>query len=190
MFDTPRGSPLIRKDSYPSATNPPPRSSPLDSQSTTDAVRRDILVAFEYCHLHDAWVTPLAEALDGITAARAAVRPNPDSRSIWEIVLHLAVWNENIVERMHCREQRTPFSRPAEGAWPPLPAIQDESAWQAARQRLWDSLAAVRSHIETTPLDAMLDPGTVGYSQLGDLFCRFTHLAYHIGQITKLKVEG
>jgi hypothetical protein len=154
-----------------------------------EALRRDILVAFEYCHLHDSWVTPLSEALDGITAAHAAVRPAPDSRSIWEIVLHLAVWNENIVHRMRWREQKMPFARPPEGAWPPLPATLDEPAWQAAQQRLYDSLAAIRMHIETAPIDSLLDTGTVGYSQLGDLFCRFAHLAYHIGQITKLKDE-
>jgi hypothetical protein len=75
-------------------------------ESTVDAgaVRRDILVAFEFCHLHDDWVTPLAEALESITAAQAAARPDPESRSIWEIVLHLAVWNENVVQRMRWRE--------------------------------------------------------------------------------------
>jgi hypothetical protein len=154
-----------------------------------EAIRRDILVAFEYSHLHDSWVTPLAEALDGITAEQAAVRPDPDSRSIWEIVLHLAVWNENIVQRMRHRQAGEPFTRPPEGAWPPLPETKNESVWHAAQQRLWDSLAAVRAQIESTPIDAMLDPGSVGYSQLGDLFCRFTHIAYHIGQITKLRAD-
>ena len=35
------------------------------------AMRREVLVAFEYSYEHDDWVYPLADALWGVTAAEA-----------------------------------------------------------------------------------------------------------------------
>ena len=143
------------------------------------AVRRDVLVAFEYSYKHDDWVYPLADALAGVTAAEAAWRPGPDLRGIWNIVLHMAVWTENIVERMRSGED----AHPAEGTSPPPPAVPDEAAWEEAQQRLWDALAALHAYIETNSLDALAGSP---YG-LADLFCRFIHNAYHIGQITKMR---
>ncbi len=137
-----------------------------------------ILTALEYSYLHDDWVNPLSDALAGVTVEAALWRPGPDSKGIWDIVLHLAVWNENIIERMRTGEK----CRPLEGAWPTLPPSQDEAAWATSRQRLWDSLTSLRGYIESNPIEALQGP----YG-LGDLFCRIIHMSYHIGQITKLQ---
>src|SRR5579871_3821725 len=144
-----------------------------------EAVRKAVLLGLEYSYEHDDWVNPLADALKGVSATEAAWRPRPDMKSIWEIVLHMAVWTENIIERMRSGE----IARPSEGAWPPLPASQGEAAWEQAQQRLWDTLAALRAYIETSPPDSLLG-GPYG---LADLLCRFTHNGYHLGQITLLR---
>ena len=142
-------------------------------------VQRDVLLAFEYAHNREDWVYPLADALAGVTAEEALWTPGPDSKGIWEIVLHMAVWTENIVERMETGEP----VHPAEGAWPPPPTVPDEAAWEAARRRLRDALSALRARIEANPPDALMD----GPWGLADLLCRLIHNAYHIGQITKLR---
>src|SRR2546428_9963808 len=108
------------------------------------AVRRDVLIAFEYSYKHNDWVYPLADALAGVTAAEAAWRPGPNLRGIWEIVLHMAVWTENIAERMRSGED----AHPAEGAWPPPPAVLDEAAWEEAQRRLLGALAALHASIQ------------------------------------------
>lgn len=162
----------------------------LNGQVNGEAVRRDVLLAFEYSHNEDDWVFPLADALDGVTAQEAMWTPagsDPEARSIWRIVLHMTVWTENIVERMAQRTRGDQPGRPSEGAWPELPETLDEDAWAGTQRRLWDALAAFRAHIAETPPAALLDQGNVGYSQLADLLCRFAHNAYHIGQITKLR---
>jgi hypothetical protein len=154
------------------------------------AVQRDVLLAFEYSYNHDDWVFPLADALLGVTAQAATWTPNSadtETRNIWQIVLHMTVWTENIVERMHQRERGEPPGRPAEGSWPALPPVLDENAWQDTQQRLWNAMNGLRSHISDTSIAAMLDTGNAGYSQLADLLCRLIHNAYHIGQITKLR---
>lgn len=143
-----------------------------------EALRRQLLTGLEYCHLHASWVTPLEEALSGLTAEQATRRSDQDSKSIWEIVLHLTVWNENIVERVQSGEP----VRPRED-WPGPPEVADEAAWESAKGRLRDSLALVRRLIETEPMAKLAGPP---YG-LADLLCRFTHTAYHIGQITKMR---
>src|SRR5688572_19014881 len=95
-------------------------------------LRRDLLVAWEYTYLHDSWVNPLEEALAGVTPAEALWPPSPEGKSIWEIVLHTAVWNENIVERIETGKE----AHPKEGAWPPLPETTDDTAWETAKKRL------------------------------------------------------
>lgn len=142
-------------------------------------VLRDIAVAFEYSYQHDDWITPLEEALEGLTWQHAVTRPRSDSTCIWEIVLHLALWNEDIVRRVETgRRVESP-----EGSWPALPEELDESAWEAAKSRLRKSLKGVESMLKTTSL-AQIAASPYG---LPDLLCRITHNGYHIGQITKIR---
>lgn len=141
-------------------------------------LRKLLLIGLEYSYLHDDWVEPLEDALAGITADQARWRP-ADGMGIWDIVLHLAVWHENIVERV-CSGETV---GPAEGAWPPVPDVADEDAWTNAKGRLRRSLDSVRAMIETTPVSRLL---AAPYGP-GDLLCRFIHNGYHIGQIVKLR---
>lgn len=147
------------------------------------AVQRDILLAFEYSYSHDDWVYPLADALAGVTAQEALWKPGPGVKGIWDIVLHMTAWTDNIGQRIQGRNR----CRPPEGAWPPLPAILDEMAWEEAQQRLWGALNSLRTLIEVTPPTVLLDCPDEHGSFLADLLCRFIHNAYHIGQITKMR---
>jgi len=162
----------------------------LNEQVDGLAVRRDVLIAFEYAHNEDDWVFPLADALAGITAEEAVWKPDPNDtefRCIWRIVLHMTAWTNNIVERMAQRMRGERPGKPPAGSWPPLPASPDVAAWEDAQRLLWESLSALRAHIEATPPVVMLEQGNAGYSQLSDLLCRLIHNAYHIGQITKMR---
>ena len=142
-------------------------------------LREAVLSGFEYSYLHDEWVTSLEEALGGITAVQALHRPSEGAKGIWDIVLHLAVWHEDIVVRVMTGE----LSRPAEGAWPSPPQVADEDAWNSAKKQLWSSLEAEREMIRTVPWQK-IDKSPYG---LADLICRFTHNGYHIGQIVKMR---
>jgi len=148
------------------------------------AIKNVVLSAFEYSYQHDDWVYPLADALDGVTADEAAWRPGPEVKGIWDIVLHMTVWTENIIERMRTAELVYP---PGRMPWPAPPSLPNEQAWEASKARLWNALGDLRAYIEANPLDALNGPP---YG-LGDLLCRFIHNGYHIGQITKLReVKG
>jgi hypothetical protein len=145
---------------------------------TDDELRKLLLTTFEYSYLHEDWVFPLSAALAGVDAEGAQSRLNPDTKTIWEIVLHVAVWNENIVARVNSGNPE----EPEEGPWPQLPGERDEAEWQLAKARLTDSILTVRNLIQSGSLEAIRN-SPWGFE---DLACRFNHMAYHIGQITVL----
>jgi hypothetical protein len=141
-------------------------------------IRQEIARGFEYSYVHDDWITPLDEALNGLSAEDAGWTPRPEIPSIWAIVLHLDAWNRNIVDRIAIAEA----VHPAED-WPSLPSTLDEPGWERAKAELRAALASVQSMIADTPLDTIQ---AAPYA-LADLLCRLTHNGYHLGQITKLR---
>lgn len=147
------------------------------------ALQRDVLVTFEYAHHREDWVNPVEKALAGVTVPEALWKPDSEAKGIWEIVLHMAVWTELVVQRLRGEKP----GKPAEGAWPPLPAVQDEATWQTSQQRLRDALTAFRTQIAGTSPALLLDCPDENGSLLDDILCRYIHNAYHLGQITKLR---
>jgi hypothetical protein len=143
------------------------------------ALRKAVVEGFEYSYIHEDWVTPLEEALEGLTPEQALWRANPASTCIWEILLHLTVWTDNIVYRI---EQNGP-DHPIEGAWPTLPNPANQETLQQTQERLWQSLDRLKVLVETTSFQ-QIEASRYG---LGDLLCRFTHNGYHIGQIVKMR---
>jgi hypothetical protein len=142
-------------------------------------LKEALLTAFEYSYLHEDWVSPLQDVLAGLDATEARFRTTPEGKCIWEVLLHVAVWNENIVERIRTGQA----TRPVEGAWPQMPDSGDEAAFEQAKARLWASLDSVRLTIADSPV-SLLAAAPYG---IADLICRFTHIGYHLGQITKLR---
>jgi len=159
----------------------------MDNSADEELIRRDTLTAIEYSHDHDDWVTPLTEALDGVTALEAAWKPviaSDQVKSIWEIVLHMALWTENVIVRMHGDRR----AHPVGGSWPSMPDVRDEAAWSGSKARLFDAVEALRSEVRQASMAALLVQEEDGWgSLLDDILCRTIHNAYHIGQITKLR---
>jgi|CXWL01.1.fsa_nt_gi hypothetical protein len=142
-----------------------------------------------------AWHGPaLREVLAGVTAAEAAARPLPTAHTIWELVLHLASWTEEVAARL---AGEVP-GEPRAGDWP-TPATTSDEAWMAARARLWtacDELRSAVAGLAATDLERWVaadsadpagDPvlGT-GVSVAGMLHGLVQHHAYHGGQIILL----
>jgi hypothetical protein len=146
---------------------------------TQEALRRELSIAFEYCYRHEEWVYPLEKALDNLSAAEALVQTPGGGMSIWQIVLHTANFNENMVRRIETGEK----SPPPEGSWPALPAIRDDAAWNQAKDRLRVSIDDLHHVIQSAPFEKILNSP---YG-LADLLCRYIHIGYHLGQITKMR---
>jgi uncharacterized damage-inducible protein DinB len=131
----------------------------------------------------DAWHGPPVDAtLAGVTARQAAARPVPGAHSIWELALHIAVWDRVVMRRL-TGERYEPTS--AED-WPVGGTTDD--GWQrtladvrAARAELRAAILAFDgAHLAETV------PGK-GYSFYVMLHGVVQHDLYHAGQIALLK---
>lgn len=132
------------------------------------------------------------EILEDVTAEKALRRPIPDAHTIWEIVLHLIVWDD---ETRKCLEGDTFPRLGEEENWP---SINDtsEKAWKETVEelkrvhlRLLDALTS----FDPKKLDYQINIGeswtapwsTTSYYEL--LHGTIHHDVYHTGQIAILK---
>ncbi len=134
----------------------------------------------------EAWHGPsLRELLAGVTAEIAARKPLAQAHSIWEILLHVAAW-ENAVRR---RLEGEAVALSDEEDWP---AVHDtsEAAWQNALAAVENGQRQLRETIRRLS-DAQLGDIVPGknYSVYFMLHGVIQHDLYHAGQIALLKKE-
>jgi uncharacterized damage-inducible protein DinB len=133
----------------------------------------------------DAWHgPPLRKVLDGVTAETATARPIPGGHSIWEIVLHLAAW-EDVVRRRII--DRRPIETPARGDFPPMTHTH-AAAWSDALSELdrqHRQLVETISRLKAAKLRETV--AGKGYSVDHMLRGVTQHMAYHAGQIALIK---
>ena len=132
----------------------------------------------------DAWHGPSVDAtLAGVTAAQAVARPIADGHSIWELVLHIAVW-DRVVTRRFAGEELEPTG--AED-WPPVTKTTDD-AWRRAVANLRKARGELRASM------LAFDGGRLGDTVQGKNYSFYVmahgivqHDLYHGGQIALLK---
>lgn len=133
----------------------------------------------------NAWHGPaLWEILSGITSEQAAQKPLSAAHSIWEIALHVAVW-ESVVRRRIIGEVVHGLS--PEQDWPPV-ANANENTWQQTLESLRrgnEQLRETISHLRHERLNDIV-PGE-NYSMYFMLHGVIQHDLYHAGQIAILK---
>lgn len=132
----------------------------------------------------DAWHgLSLREILVDVTAEKAAARPIPGTHNIWELVLHIAAWEEAFCKRL----EGIRVDEPAEGDFPALPETGPQQ-WAHALARLGEAhnrLIQAISRLPVASLDELVvgKDYTVGYMLHGII----RHHVYHAGQIRLLQ---
>ena len=142
-------------------------------------------------HEGDPWHgSPLRTLLDGITCEIAAAHPIRSVHSVWELVLHMTAWKNEVRKRL----SGAPAGEPEEGDWPDVPSPTAE-AWQAALDRLEAAHRALVDAVKSLPESKLLEPthdprnrelGT-GVSHYVLLHGIVQHDTYHAGQIALVK---
>jgi uncharacterized damage-inducible protein DinB len=135
----------------------------------------------------DAWHgDSLFEILDGVTAAQAAARPIKNAHTIWEIVLHIAAWDNAVLRRLGGVAMELSDTQN-------FPTVTDasETAWRKALaevQRVHDELVEAVSVLPDSRLGEMV-PGKEGahYTFYYMLHGVAQHELYHAGQIALLR---
>lgn len=132
----------------------------------------------------DAWHGPaVLELLQDVDAAMAAAKPLADVHSIWELVLHIAVWDE-----AGCRRLAGEVWQPEGAANFPLVPKPTEAAWRKAighAKRAHDVLVKTVAALPESRLRDRV-PGKK-YDFYHMLHGIAQHELYHAGQIAILR---
>ena len=132
----------------------------------------------------EAWHGPaLMEIVDGIDARTAAARPLAQAHSIWELVLHIAAWEDVVTRRIHGEA----CTLTDEQNFGHVERVND-SSWEQAVKNLRDKHARLLETVSALPESRLHDqvPGK-DYHLLFMLLGTVQHAAYHGGQIALLK---
>jgi uncharacterized damage-inducible protein DinB len=139
-------------------------------------------------HEGDPWHgTPLMQLLAGVDHELAARRPADGVHTIWELVLHITAWKNEVRKRIG----GAPAREPEEGDWPEAPASQTASAWRDALAALEGAQQELTRAVATLSDDVLFAPtrdprnretgeGVSGYVLLHGIV---QHDVYHSGQI-------
>src|SRR5262245_41990281 len=144
----------------------------------------DFLDELKRVHDSDAWHGPaLGELLADVTPAQAARRPDSGAHSIWELVLHIAAW-EDVFRR---RLEGIPADEPEEGDFPQV-GETNQQAWEKTRARLDDTHKRLHQAISGLS-DSSLEKTVAGKDYPIRFMLRgiIRHHVYHAGQIALLK---
>ena len=128
----------------------------------------------------------LFEILEGVTAKQAAARPIKNAHAIWELVLHIAAWDNAVLQRLG----GVAVELSATQNFPPV-TDASETAWRKALaevRRVHEELVKAVSVLPDSQLDEMV-PGKEGahYTFYYMLHGVAQHELYHAGQIALLK---
>jgi uncharacterized damage-inducible protein DinB len=131
------------------------------------------------------------DILTDVDHAQAAAHALPGAHSIWEIVLHMTSWKNEVRRRIGGAKPAVPL----EGDWPQPPETPGAEAWanamqalDAAHRALVAAVSIVRdealSAAPKEPRDLEAGQGVTWYVLLHGLA---QHDTYHSGQIALLK---
>lgn len=132
----------------------------------------------------DAWHGPaLMEILADVDAVRGAARPISSAHTIWELILHIAAWDNAILRRI-AGKAASPTDEEN------FPKIKDSSevAWRAALASLQQQHQELLRVISEMPESRLTEqvPGK-DYDFYFLLHGTVQHALYHAGQIVMLK---
>lgn len=134
----------------------------------------------------NAWHGPsVREVLAGVTAQQAHSRPLQNAHSIWELVHHIAVWEDAGRRRLEGDRAEINISSPDD--WPPADDLS-EAAWDQAKAALDRGHEALRKAIAGLDESRLDEPILAGLSTVYvTLHGVIQHDLYHAGQIAMLK---
>jgi uncharacterized damage-inducible protein DinB len=142
-------------------------------------------------HAGEPWHgSPLSAILEGITWQQAAARPIAGAHGIWELVLHMTGWKNEVRRRLSGTEAGEPES----GDWPPV-SEANAAGWARALEDLQLAHRLLVSAVKDFPEANLYIPtndarnrelgmGVTYYELLHGLV---QHDVYHSGQIALLK---
>jgi uncharacterized damage-inducible protein DinB len=126
------------------------------------------------------------KAVDGIPADRRGVRPAGFEHSAWQIVEHLRIAQDDILDFSVNPRYEEKLAWP-EDYWPD-PAPPSDAAWNASVAAFKASREKLKALArEADDLTATVPTGTGQQTYLRAILLAADHTAYHVGQLVALR---
>jgi uncharacterized damage-inducible protein DinB len=152
-------------------------------RNPTDAVRDHLVRALEWEDAHVGFDTAVA----GVPTNARGVRPSGFEHSIWELVEHIRIAQDDILD--FCTNARYVHGRTwPDDYWPPDPGPTSEDVWAdslTAYARDRDRLKQLAHTVDD--LTVPVPTGTETQTYLRALLLTADHTAYHVGQIVAVR---
>jgi uncharacterized damage-inducible protein DinB len=149
----------------------------------SDAVRDHVIRLLEWEDAH----VGLTRAVAGLDVARAGVRPPGVEHSCWDLLEHIRIAQEDILDFCLNASYAHALDWPAD-YWPPTPAPPDAAAWDASLAACLASRARlVQLARDVDDLTAVVPTGSGRQTYLRALLLAADHVAYHVGQIVAVR---
>ncbi|MBZ0172357.1 MAG: DinB family protein [Phycisphaerales bacterium] len=119
----------------------------MPDQPLHPEARAFVALGFDAAWSTGLWAASWSKSLEGLTPEQAAWSPGAGRHSIWQQVLHMVFWRENVLRRLETGERYTEEEIEALN-WPEIAEVTQE-AWEEAKARFRDTqrrvLAGLRS---------------------------------------------
>ena len=151
---------------------------------SSDASLRDHVVRL----LTSAWSHVTAgDGIAGVPPDQRGARPPGHPHTIWQLVEHLRICQDDLVEYSRDPSYTSPDF--PEGYWPESDAPEHEDAWEASVAAFSDGLREMVALVSDPSQDLF---ATFSWSEENHTLLRSAlivadHNAYHLGQIVQLK---
>ena len=148
----------------------------------TTAVREHLVRVLDWGEAH----VTFDKAVDGITPDRQGARTDGFEHTLWQLVEHIRIAQEDILDfsrNPKYREKKFP-----EDYWPTEDAPPSHEAWDASVKQFRSDLHEMQTLIADTARDlfATIPHGT-GQTLLREALLVADHNAYHLGQLMFLR---
>jgi uncharacterized damage-inducible protein DinB len=135
--------------------------------------RDELLNRWNQAWTHGLWAIAWSKVLEGLTPADAAWKPQPERKSVWQLVHHILFWRE-IALRQFAGGASASDDEVKRLNWPE-PAEVSQTTWDSTLSRLKRSQESVAAAI--ADVSRPLEP----------LLYLVPHDMYHVGQIAYVR---
>ena len=152
-------------------------------RESIDAIRDHLVRALDWEDAH----VGFDAAVDGISADQRGARAAGFEHSLWQLVEHLRIAQEDIldfcVNASYVHNRKWP-----DDYWPTQAAPPSDQAWHdalAAYTRSREAMKQLARDVEN--LTATVPTGKAGHTYLREILLVIDHNAYHVGQVVDLR---
>jgi len=119
--------------------------------------------------------------LEGLDWKLAGARPDGAPHSLFQLVNHMAYWQEWVVKWLDGKNPKVP--KHAAGGWPGKVGPAGRKEWEQTMRRFRDALVALKCRSQE--VDPLLKRGEITRMEMICLVA--SHTSYHVGQVSILR---